>query len=368
MKYLILVFGLVFCSYSYCQTQIPDLIIPINFTFQFAPPLNMQVGLDSAATDCLDLQIGESQLPPIPPPGWVAVINLPYPQCQGGFGEPIIVHKDFRFGELPFTGTKTHNFWFRQDLGVTIHWDLPNGVTGLLQDTFGGGGISVNMSGQDSFYVQYNFIDELNMILYYDNVIPVEFTSFTASVLQNEKAVQLDWITATETNNSGFEIERQVGSKQSAVGNREIIGFVPGFGTTTEPKSYSFIDENVSTGIYKYRLKQIDFDGSFEYSNEIEVEVDFTPKEFVLYQNYPNPFNPTTKIKYTIPDVGSGLALTLLKVYDILGNEVVTLVNDYKPAGSYEVEFNASNLSSGIYFYKLQAGSLVGTRKMILIK
>ena len=130
----------------------------------------------------------------------------------------------------------------------------------------------------------------------YDNIVPVELTSFTASVLQNEKAVQLNWTTATETNNSGFEILRGVYPANSRTQNDNewnTIGFVPGFGTTTEPKSYSFTDENVSTGIYKYRLKQIDFDGTFEYSNEIEVEVDFTPKEFVLYQNYPNPFNPT---------------------------------------------------------------------------
>ena len=120
-------------------------------------------------------------------------------------------------------------------------------------------------------------------------------------------------------------------------------------------------------------MKQIDFDGTFTYSNEIEVEVDFTPKEFVLYQNYPNPFNPTTKIKYTIPQ--SVIAretkqshLVSLKVYDILGNEVATLVNEEKPAGSYEVEFSAIDLPSGIYFYQMKAGSFVKTKKMVLIK
>jgi hypothetical protein len=172
MKYLILVLGLVFCTYSYCQTQAPDLVIPIQFTFQLGGgPINMQVGLDSTATDCLDLQIGESELPPIPPPGWEAVIYLPYPQCQGSFGDPIMVHKDFRFGELPFTGTKTHKFRFRPDLGVTIYWNLPNGVTGLLKDVLTGGNIiNYPMAGQDSFYVIYNYIDEINMILNYDIV------------------------------------------------------------------------------------------------------------------------------------------------------------------------------------------------------
>ncbi|HSW55802.1 MAG TPA: T9SS type A sorting domain-containing protein, partial [Ignavibacteriaceae bacterium] len=160
----------------------------------------------------------------------------------------------------------------------------------------------------------------------------------------------------------------------------EAFGFVPGFGTTTEPKSYSFIDENVTTGTYKYRLKQIDFDGTYTYSNEIEIAVDFTPKEFVLYQNYPNPFNPSTKIKYSIPNVethrDASLQMVTLKVYDILGNEVATLVNEEKQPGVYEVEFNSQfshsgavrNLSSGVYFYQLKAGSFVQTKKMILTK
>ena len=150
-----------------------------------------------------------------------------------------------------------------------------------------------------------------------------------------------------------------------------------GFGTTTEPKSYSFTDEDVTTGIYTYRLKQIDFDGSFEYSNEIEVEVDFTPKEFVLYQNYPNPFNPNTTIKFTVPSVIANEVkqsqLVTLKIFDVLGNEVATLVNEEKQPGVYEVEFNGhsdegQNLSSGFYFYQLDAGSITYTKKMILLR
>jgi hypothetical protein len=210
------------------------------------------------------------------------------------------------------------------------------------------------------------------------DIVPVELTSFTATVTRN--AVSLNWQTATETNNSGFEIERkQVGSPQSSVGNLEWnkIGFVPGFGTTTEPKSYSFTDENLSSGKYQYRLKQIDFDGSFEYSNIIEVEIN-SPTEFSLGQNYPNPFNPTTNIKYTIPtspqsppskggEAKQGW-FTVLKVFDVLGNEVATLVNQPQQPGIYEVEFNASQLSSGVYYYQLRSGSFVETKKMIVIK
>jgi hypothetical protein len=172
----------------------------------------------------------------------------------------------------------------------------------------------------------------------------------------------------------------QVGSGQSAVGNWEEIGFVPGFGTTTEPRSYSFIDvlsltPNLPAGrqglthTLRYRLKQIDFDGSFEYSDVVAVEI-ISPVKFSLEQNYPNPFNPTTKIKYTVPVTLSEVegSLVTLKVYDVLGNEIATLVNEEKPAGSYEVEFDGNNLPSGIYFYQLQAGQFTQTKKMLLIK
>jgi len=148
------------------------------------------------------------------------------------------------------------------------------------------------------------------------------------------------------------------------------VGFANGYGTTTEPKSYLFTDESFIPGSYEYRLKQIDFDGSFTYSDIIEVEV-AVPNIFSLEQNYPNPFNPSTTIRYEIPEQ----SFVTIKVYDILGNEITTLVNEEKAAGNYEVEFNTSshsgnvrNLTSGIYFYRLQAGSFIETKKMILMK
>ena len=215
--------------------------------------------------------------------------------------------------------------------------------------------------------------------------VPVELTSFTASV--QSKIIYLSWSTATETNNQGFEILRKALNEDDGWNN---LGFVPGHGTTTETQQYSFTDNDVSAGKYQYRLKQIDFDGSFEYSNVIEVEIG-SPDEFNLSQNYPNPFNPSTKIKFTIPSVTlspdknginsiEGSAVTL-KVYDILGNEIATLVNEEKPAGSYEVEFDGhsnegQNLPSGVYFYQLKAGNpstssgqgFIQTKKMVLMK
>lgn len=363
MKYLLLVLYLSLCSHSFCQTQTPDLIIPIDFTFQLAPPFHMQVGLDSSATDCIDTQLGESQLPPIPPPGWNGVITLPYPQCQGGYGEAIIVQKDFRFGELPFTGTKTHTFWFRPDLGLTIHWNLPNRVTGLLKDTYGGGLISVQMTGKDSFYVSYS-INEIIMVLTYNNVVPVQLTDFTASVLLNDNTIQLNWITATETNNFGFEIERLKDRTIQRFGEWETIGFIEGHGTSSQTHSYSFNDNELLSGKVNYRLKQIDFDGTFEYSNEMEVNADFTPKEFVLHQNYPNPFNPDTKIEYVV----STPSFVNISVYDILGNKIKEIINEQKDPGNYDITFNGAALSSGIYYYKMTTGNFTSVKKMSLLK
>jgi hypothetical protein len=205
------------------------------------------------------------------------------------------------------------------------------------------------------------------------NLIPVELISFSAEFINNE--VKLSWQTATETNNSGFEILRGVyPEKKRRTQNDRVwraIGFANGYGTTTEPKSYLLTDESVIPGSYEYRLKQIDFDGTFTYSDIVEVEV-LSPNIFSLEQNYPNPFNPSTKIKYTIPSVIASETkqsqFVTLKVYDILGNEIATLVNEEISAGEYEVDFNGKELPSGIYFYELQAGSYVETKKMILLK
>jgi hypothetical protein len=193
--------------------------------------------------------------------------------------------------------------------------------------------------------------------IHYDEYIPVEFTSFTASVLGN--MVNLRWSTATELNNSGFQVERKTTGTDWAD-----VGFVNGNGTTTDSKFYSFVDRNLKPGSYSYRLKQIDFDGSFKYY-ELPEAVDVgLPETFNLSQNYPNPFNPATVISWQIP-VNNYVTL---KVYDLLGREVATLVNGEKPAGSYQVEFDATQLPSGTYFYTLQAGEFTQTKKMVLLR
>ncbi len=189
------------------------------------------------------------------------------------------------------------------------------------------------------------------------NQLPVELTAFEGTFKNGE--VLLSWRTASEQNNAGFEIERSFDREAFTQ-----IGFVRGAGTTTEAQSYTFTDRNSFNAekVY-YRLKQVDFDGQFEYSPIIEVNVSL-PTKFALMQNYPNPFNPTTTIAYELPT----RAKVLLKVYDMLGREVATLVNGEQTAGRYAQPFNASGLSSGVYFYRLQAGNFVETKKMMLVK
>ncbi|MBT8380647.1 MAG: T9SS type A sorting domain-containing protein [Ignavibacteria bacterium] len=169
----------------------------------------------------------------------------------------------------------------------------------------------------------------------------------------------LSWSTATELNNHGFEIER---SADKTIWRT--IGFKEGKGTTSETQQYSYSDilSGINSSRLYYRLKQLDFDGSFEYSKIVEAVV--APIDFALSQNYPNPFNPVTIINYQLP----AKIFVSLKIYDVLGNEIAALVNEEKPPGKYEVEFDATNLTSGTYFYKLQAGNFVETKKMILLR
>ena len=189
-----------------------------------------------------------------------------------------------------------------------------------------------------------------------DVVVPVELTSFTANTSGDD--VTLSWTTASEINNQGFEIQRKMLN-----GEFSTVGFVEGYGTTTETQNYSFADENLLPATYSYRLRQVDFDGTSELSDVIEVEVS-TPIDYSLSQNYPNPFNPSTTIRYSIPADG----YVTLKVYDVLGNEVASLVDEQKQSGAFDVHFNANALSSGVYYYTLKAGEFTSTKKLVLMK
>ncbi len=199
------------------------------------------------------------------------------------------------------------------------------------------------------------------------DALPVELTAFSANV--NDNSVTLNWTTATEVNNYGFEVQRasaKLGSNTELSRSAEgwqTIGFIEGHGNSNSQKDYSFIDQSVAERSRSYRLKQIDVDGSFEYSDIITVEVS-TPMEFKLAQNHPNPFNPTTRIDFSIPNTMT----VSIKVYNSLGEEIAELANRSFSSGNHSVEFNGSNLSSGMYFYTLQADGFSKTMKMMLLK
>lgn len=187
-------------------------------------------------------------------------------------------------------------------------------------------------------------------------VLPVELTSFTANIING--AVNLKWITATEVNNVGFDIERK-----SDTTNWKKIGYVPGKGNSNNSIEYSFNDRNIISNKFTYRLRQIDKDGKSIYSKTVEIVVP-SPDRYELFPNYPNPFNPSTTINYSLAISGN----TKLSVYNSLGSKVATILDEYKPAGNYSVQFNGSNLASGIYLFRLESGNYSAARKFILMK
>ena len=193
---------------------------------------------------------------------------------------------------------------------------------------------------------------------FFDVIVPVELISF--NVRSNEENIVLSWSTATEINNAGFNIEKSEDNQEFVK-----LGFIEGHGTTTQQQDYTFIDNNIQANTkYYYRLKQLDNDGSFKYSEVLEIEYLGLPTNYSLFQNYPNPFNNSTIIKFSLP----GEKLVTIKVYNALGEEVETLVNEMKSAGRYTINFDAASLSSGMYFYRLNAGDFVETKKMLLLK
>jgi len=210
-----------------------------------------------------------------------------------------------------------------------------------------GSGFTANSGSQGNFAV---------VRLTTDDPVPVELTSFTATA--NSNNVLLEWTTATEINNYGFEVERKAENS-----GYDVVGFVTGSGTTTESRSYIFTDAKVPDGKYLYRLKQTDFDGSFNFSDEVEVEV-IAPAVFALEQNYPNPFNPSTNINFSIAEA----SVVKMAVYNLLGQKVAVILDEFREAGLHSVTFNASDLPSGAYFYTIETPQFKQTKKMLLTK
>ena len=339
--------------------------IPIIVHDNLGAAATQWFGLDLTATDGLDPSLGESDLPP-PPPGNAFDTRWWIPPFFGALSSM----KDYRAPgnppAFPFTGEIQYSIKFQTpDYPVTVSWNLPSTIasTSIIQDVFGGVIVNKAFFGIDSVVVTNPGIGQLHVFVDYIDIVPVELTSFTATVL--DEAVRLNWSTATEINNQGFDVQR----KSNSEGVWEKIGFVPGFGTTTEPRTYSFTDETVTTGTFSYRLKQLDYDGTFEYSDEIIVELDFNPSDYSLSQNFPNPFNPNTTVQFQVPKPSD----VNIKIYDMLGQEIRILFAGQVASGKYTVEWDGLNdsgarMSSGNYIYTMIAGDFVETKQMILLK
>jgi hypothetical protein len=262
------------------------------------------------------------------------------------------------YGTLYPTGSSTPFVYGTLDNGLTWIQRTLTPVTDITMTS----SVMLNYS---EWYITGTYMITTGFILKTTNNggLPVELASFTASQVNN--IVTLDWITATELNNYGFEVERKSPSTEYIS-----IGFVKGNGTTTEQQNYSFMDNLQGTsGKFSYRLKQIDFDGSYSYSNEIDLEIlnvpeNSIPTEYSLLQNYPNPFNPSTTISFELPEASD----VSLKIFDLLGREKSEVLNEFRNAGRHNVTFDASTLPAGVYFYELRAGDFSGLKKMVLLK
>jgi hypothetical protein len=305
-----------------------------------------------------------------------------------GSGETSSLFVTLNTTGLTFTGSEFIQFVYTNSVGstrqtLTVHESATNtqigsvDITSILASytTAGPFALPTSMSNQTSVTIELRMTkgaNGQNTTINVDDVVisggalPIEMSSFTGIVLEN--TVQLDWATESETNNYGFFIERM----EENEANYTELGFVAGAGTTLDPQVYSYSDEYVASGKYYYRLRQVDLNGDFVYSQPIQVVVNGVlavgdnvgPVVFKLNQNYPNPFNPSTEIKYSVAKAG----LVTLKVYNLIGQEVASLVNQEQAAGFHTVNFDASSLSSGMYIYRLTSGAETAVKNMLLVK
>ncbi len=361
MKRIIFIFFISITSSSiFIFAQVPEVMFPIQVYDNGTVPggINLEFGVDQTGTDSLDLSLGEVELPPSPPAGvFFARFILP----PGNFSGMLSSYRDIRNSTgYPYTGSHEYRIKYQVSEGSThivIKWNLSTQITGLMQDIIGGIVINKPMAGTDSLVITNFALNELKMFIDYDAVVPVELSFFSAIVFNNK--VTLEWRTESEINNSGFEIERR-----TSFSEWQKIDFVPGHGTTTEPNNYRYSDDDqLMFRTYLYRLKQIDFDGTFSYSNEIQIEL-FSPTKFHLSQNYPNPFNPSTTISFSIPYS----ALVTLVIYNTIGEKVDELVSQVLDEGTYNYIWNATGFTSGVYIYQLSVNQFSSIRKMQLIK
>jgi Secretion system C-terminal sorting domain len=310
---------------------------------------------------------------------WLASYNIDltmgissYNITKSGTEDVSVVPDEFQaFGisvPLTFPSNWTQNLW------VEI-LSIPNNLTGTGTGTFEICEVGFHSTTDPNITVLYDRLTRLDLTPaitgFATNIpLPVELSSFKVNSVEGAKA-QLEWETATEVNNYGFDIERSIVAEEDAFETEsydwEKVSFVEGHGNSNSPKLYSFTDKNlVGNSKFVYRLKQIDIDGTFEYSDAVEVEV--LPTKYELMQNYPNPFNPSTKIKFSLPED----AKIAINIYNILGEKVASILNKELKAGFHQVDFNSKTagygIASGVYIYTIQTKNFSQVKKMILMK
>ncbi len=340
------------------QTLAKD--IPLTIIDGAGGTQELKFGLASTATDGIDAALGEAELPPLPPAGVFDARFIGTDIGISQLGQGTV--KDYRTGTASFSGTQTHELSYQVGSGttITISWDLPSDVTGLLQDLLGGVVINKSMSGKGSQVIANpGGINKLKMTITYTNPpLPVELVDFRANVIGTD--VELTWRTVSETDDYGFEVQRRLTNDEF-----QKIGFVAGNGSSLKPHLYRFVDKGLPSGVYTYRLKQIDLDGSFTYSAAVEAITSVSPETFELHQNHPNPFNPVTTIEFILGRTQPAR----LAVYNVLGREVAILFDGQAEAGNfYRLEFDGAQQASGIYFARLRSGERTQTCKMLLSK
>lgn len=318
----------------------------------------IKFGIHPDATNGIDNSLGEEELPPPPPSG---IFDARF--IGDGIGIPIGqgIKKDLRQGVYPSNMIRIHRIKYQMGFGITaitLRWSFPTGVSVHMYDAVNGSIVNTYLHDTGSYVITFaSVLPIMNFDITY-GPDPVELNQFWSTTVNND--VYLKWLTGSEMNNRGFEIQR----KKDIEEEWSFIGFVAGAVNSNELKEYEYADQSLNQGSYNYRLKQIDLNGNYEYFLLNEVVNIGRPNKFALFQNYPNPFNPTTTISYQLSKPG----MANLSLYDSQGKLVQVLLNEFRNAGTYEFELDAGSLSSGVYYYSLLTKDYRETKSLVLMK
>lgn len=328
---------------------------------------DLHFGLDPCATSALDnaaLCNLESELPPLPPAGVFEARWVDTGSGAVGFGNGSA--SDYRTGGIGYTGTEVHVLRFQPGdaTQITFSWNLLPGATGTLEAIGASTPFSQAVSGTGSVTWTIDpFVSFVRLTMVYDDVLPVELTSFSA--VADRDAVWLQWETASETNNAGFEVQHASGSgAEEAQAAWTVLGFVEGAGTTLETRRYAYQAAALAPGVHRFRLRQVDYDGAFEYSPVVEVRVDL-PGTHVLSEAYPNPFNPQAAFTLAVAQRQH----VRITVHDALGRRAAVLHDGILDAGAtHRFVVDGAGLPSGTYLLRVEGASFRETRKLVLAK